>query len=125
MHGCNKRLRRIPQDGQATYTHKCVGTKCSCFHCIIRAPRECASLCFALHTLFLSVLQNIVFSMFQKRHRGHRDTLIANTSKGLHAHVGEHPLQAVNFRNIFESELFGLAMKEVSIFYPPCHGPRL
>ncbi|GFS46535.1 GA requiring 3 [Actinidia rufa] len=58
------------------------------------------------------ILTNVLGPNAQKRHRGHRDTLIANTSKGLHVHVEEHPLQAVNFRNIFESELFGLAMKE-------------
>ncbi|PSS17231.1 Ent-kaurene oxidase [Actinidia chinensis var. chinensis] len=58
------------------------------------------------------ILTNVLGPNAQKRHRGHRDTLIANTSKGLHAHMEEHPLQAVNFRNIFESELFGLAMKE-------------
>ncbi|KAL2504162.1 Ent-kaurene oxidase [Abeliophyllum distichum] len=49
----------------------------------------------------------------QKQHRVHRDTMIVNISKQLHAHVEKDPLQPVYLRNIFEPELFGLALKEV------------
>ncbi|KAL7175532.1 hypothetical protein ACSBR2_029184 [Camellia fascicularis] len=58
------------------------------------------------------VLTNVLGPTALKRHRGHRDTLIDNTSKQFHAHVKDYPLRAVSFREIFESELFGLAMKE-------------
>lgn len=50
----------------------------------------------------------------QKRHRIHRDTLIENVSKQLHDLVRKYPHEAVNLRKIFQSELFGLAMKQVS-----------
>lgn len=51
----------------------------------------------------------------QKRHRLHRDTMRENISNRLHAHVKDSPGQAVNFRRIFESELFGISLKQVSI----------
>ncbi|KAI3460264.1 hypothetical protein Pfo_016927 [Paulownia fortunei] len=49
----------------------------------------------------------------QKRHQIHRDTIIENISKQLQAYQKEDPLGAVNFRKIFQSELFGLALKQV------------
>ncbi|KAL6521940.1 hypothetical protein OROMI_031817 [Orobanche minor] len=49
----------------------------------------------------------------QKRHQIHRDILIENVLKRLHAYRKENPLAAVNFRKIFQSELFGLALKQV------------
>ncbi|KAK4490353.1 hypothetical protein RD792_001029, partial [Penstemon davidsonii] len=49
----------------------------------------------------------------QKRHRIHRDTMMENISRQLQACLKEDPLQAVNLRKIFQSELFGLALKEV------------
>ncbi|KAL7175533.1 hypothetical protein ACSBR2_029185 [Camellia fascicularis] len=58
------------------------------------------------------ILTNVLGPNAQKRHRGLRDTLIDNASKQFHAHVKDYPLQAVSFREIFVSELFGLAMKE-------------
>ncbi|KAL6964862.1 imidazoleacetate 4-monooxygenase [Sarracenia purpurea var. burkii] len=58
------------------------------------------------------ILTSVLGPNAQKRHRGHRDTLIANTARQLHSHVKNFPLQAVTLRSIFESELFGLAMKE-------------
>ncbi|XP_058222732.1 ent-kaurene oxidase-like isoform X2 [Rhododendron vialii] len=58
------------------------------------------------------ILTSVLGPNAQKRHRCHRDTLIANIVKDFHAHVKDYGLQPVNFRNIFESELFGLAMKE-------------
>lgn len=51
---------------------------------------------------------------FQKRHRQRRDTMIENISSELFTHVKDSPLESVNFRKIFEAELFRLALKEVS-----------
>ncbi|KAL3840358.1 hypothetical protein ACJIZ3_024949 [Penstemon smallii] len=48
----------------------------------------------------------------QKRHRIHKDTLIKNVCEQFHAHLKSHPFEAVNFRKIFQSELFGLALKQ-------------
>ncbi|XWS14642.1 hypothetical protein CRYUN_Cryun35bG0026800 [Craigia yunnanensis] len=47
-----------------------------------------------------------------RRHRHHRETMIENISSQLHALVKDDPLRPVNFRKIFEYELFGLAMKQ-------------
>lgn len=51
---------------------------------------------------------------FQKQHRVHRDTLIDDVAKDFHTHVKNHGLQPVNFRDIYSSDIFGLALKEVS-----------
>lgn len=40
--------------------------------------------------------------------------MIENISSRLNVHMKTYPQQAVNFREIFESELFGLSLKEVS-----------
>lgn len=48
----------------------------------------------------------------QKRHHIHRDVMIKNICDQFHAHLKEHPLEAVNFRKIFQSELFGLSLKQ-------------
>ncbi|XP_039171064.1 ent-kaurene oxidase [Eucalyptus grandis] len=48
----------------------------------------------------------------QKRLRPHRDTMMKNLSRRYHALVADHPLEAVNFRKVFESELFALALKQ-------------
>ncbi|XWS24296.1 hypothetical protein CRYUN_Cryun28dG0088800 [Craigia yunnanensis] len=58
------------------------------------------------------LLTNTLGSNAQRRHRHHRETLIENISNQLHALVKDDPLRPVNFRKIFESELFGLAMKQ-------------
>ncbi|KAH9685003.1 Ent-kaurene oxidase [Citrus sinensis] len=47
-----------------------------------------------------------------KRHRIHRDTMMENMSTQFHAHIKDNPLQLVNFRKIFESELFAVSMKQ-------------
>ncbi|KAK0577466.1 hypothetical protein LWI29_033319 [Acer saccharum] len=47
-----------------------------------------------------------------KRHRSHRDTMIGNISSRLHAQIKDYPNEAVNFRNIFESEIFGLSLRQ-------------
>ena len=43
--------------------------------------------------------------------------MIENISNKLHVHIKNSPLQAVNFKKIFEYELFGLALKQVSVFF--------
>eukprot|EP00257_Ricinus_communis_P000588 XP_002510288.2 ent-kaurene oxidase, chloroplastic [Ricinus communis] len=58
------------------------------------------------------LLTNVLGANAQRRHRCHRDTLIKNISSRFHAHVKTNPEQTVNFRDIFESELFGLSLKE-------------
>lgn len=58
------------------------------------------------------ILTNVLGAGAQRRHRGHRDTLVENVSSQLLDHLKTNPQQAVDFREIFESELFGLSMKE-------------
>ncbi|KAF3951409.1 hypothetical protein ACB098_01G036100 [Castanea mollissima] len=58
------------------------------------------------------ILTDVLGTNAQKRHRCHRDTMIENISNKLHAHIKNSPLQAVNFKKIFEYELFGLALKQ-------------
>ncbi|KAL6214632.1 hypothetical protein ACLB2K_014064 [Fragaria x ananassa] len=55
---------------------------------------------------------NLLGSRAQKRLRTNRDTLRANVLSQLKSHVKNSPLEAVNFRRVFESELFGLAVKQ-------------
>ncbi|XP_065880439.1 ent-kaurene oxidase [Euphorbia lathyris] len=58
------------------------------------------------------ILTNVLGPNAQKRHRGHRDTLVENISSQFLAHTKSYPDQAVNFREIFEAELFGISLKE-------------
>ncbi|KAG8654719.1 hypothetical protein MANES_05G169000v8 [Manihot esculenta] len=58
------------------------------------------------------LLANVLGTNAQRRHRCHRDNLIENISSQLHAHVETSPNEAVNFRDYFQSQLFGLALKE-------------
>lgn len=53
----------------------------------------------------------------QKRHRCHRDAMGENILTWFHAHVKDFPDKAVNFREIFESELFRIALKQVISFF--------
>ncbi|KAJ4824036.1 hypothetical protein Tsubulata_007432 [Turnera subulata] len=55
---------------------------------------------------------NVLGAGAQRRHRCHRDSLVENITTQFHSHAKSHPEQAVNFREIFESELFGLSLKE-------------
>ncbi|KAL6207365.1 hypothetical protein ACLB2K_018323 [Fragaria x ananassa] len=57
------------------------------------------------------ILANVLGPSAQKRHRSNRDTLRANVLTKLHSHVKKSPQEAVNFRKVFESELFGIAVK--------------
>lgn len=59
----------------------------------------------------------VVWIFLQKRKRHYRDALIENVSSKLHAHTRDHPQEPVNFRAIFEHELFGVALKQVSISF--------
>ncbi|KDP38413.1 hypothetical protein JCGZ_04338 [Jatropha curcas] len=58
------------------------------------------------------ILTNVLGPNAQRRHRPHRDTLVENISTRFHAHLKSYPEQAVNFREVFESELFGVSLKE-------------
>ncbi|KAJ6685940.1 ENT-KAURENE OXIDASE CHLOROPLASTIC [Salix purpurea] len=58
------------------------------------------------------ILTGLLGAGAQRRHRGHRDTLVENVSRQLLDRIKTRPQQAVDFREIFESELFGLSMKE-------------
>ncbi|KAH6788481.1 GA requiring 3 [Perilla frutescens var. frutescens] len=48
----------------------------------------------------------------QRRHQIHRDTLLENILEKLQAHQKEKPFDAIDFRKVFQSELFGLSLKE-------------
>ncbi|KAL8244298.1 hypothetical protein R6Q59_010556 [Mikania micrantha] len=48
----------------------------------------------------------------QKKHRVHRDIMMENMSNQLHAFAKNSPEQEVDLRKIFQSELFGLAMRQ-------------
>ncbi|XP_028757613.1 ent-kaurene oxidase, chloroplastic-like [Neltuma alba] len=57
------------------------------------------------------ILTSVLGANAQKQHRGHREAMMDNMSKQLNEHVNASPNQAVNFRDIFASELFGLSLK--------------
>ncbi|CAA0819648.1 Ent-kaurene oxidase- chloroplastic [Striga hermonthica] len=59
------------------------------------------------------ILNSMLGPNAQKRHQIHRDTMTENMLKQLQACLKENPLAAVNFRKIFQSELFGLTLKQV------------
>ncbi|KAL2923120.1 Ent-kaurene oxidase chloroplastic [Bienertia sinuspersici] len=58
------------------------------------------------------IVTYLLGSNAQKRNRVIRESMLNNVVGGLNDHVESNPLQAVNFRKIFESELFGLALKQ-------------
>lgn len=106
MYGRNERLRRLSQDGQTLHTRQRSRFQRSGFAHISQLYEMIVNKYMCFNVLIMS----------QKRHRGHRDTMRENVVKRLRDHVEEHPNEAVNFREIFESELFGLALKQVSRF---------
>ncbi|XP_030460549.1 ent-kaurene oxidase, chloroplastic-like [Syzygium oleosum] len=59
------------------------------------------------------ILAGVLGANAQKRLRRHQDTMIKNLSIELHARVNSNPLEAVNFRKVFENQNFVLALKEV------------
>ncbi|XP_027344837.1 ent-kaurene oxidase, chloroplastic-like, partial [Abrus precatorius] len=58
------------------------------------------------------ILTNVLGANAQKRHRIHRETMIENILRWLNKHVKTSSIAPVNFRKIFASELFGLALKQ-------------
>jgi len=58
-----------------------------------------------------------LFFNVQKRHRLHRENLVENILRQFSEHVKTFSDLAVDFRNIFASELFILALKQVSISF--------
>ncbi|XP_047325099.1 ent-kaurene oxidase-like [Impatiens glandulifera] len=58
------------------------------------------------------LLTNVLGPNAQKQHRVLRDTMVKNIVSLFHAHLESKPLEAVEFREIFESELFRLSMIE-------------
>ncbi|RID59546.1 hypothetical protein BRARA_F02767 [Brassica rapa] len=58
------------------------------------------------------ILNGLLGANAQKRKRHYRDALIENVTSKLHAHTRDHPEEPVNFRAIFEHELFGVALKQ-------------
>ncbi|KAK1554252.1 hypothetical protein Q3G72_009760 [Acer saccharum] len=47
--------------------------------------------------------------------------MIGNISSRLHAQIKDYPNEAVNFRNIFESEIFGLSLRQIAINIYECN----
>lgn len=58
------------------------------------------------------ILANVLGANAQKRHRLHREVMMENLSRQFNEHVKTTYDLAVNFREIFASELFGLSMKQ-------------
>nr|XP_017251171.1 PREDICTED: ent-kaurene oxidase, chloroplastic-like [Daucus carota subsp. sativus] len=58
------------------------------------------------------LLTHILGPSAQKGQRFHRDSLIENVSNQLHALSKNCPLESINFRELFELGLFGLALKQ-------------
>ncbi|RDX67266.1 Ent-kaurene oxidase, chloroplastic, partial [Mucuna pruriens] len=58
------------------------------------------------------ILSNFLGVSAQKRHRSHREGMMENILKQFNEHVKTFSDLAVNFRKIFISELFGLALKQ-------------
>ncbi|KAI3821104.1 hypothetical protein L1987_08661 [Smallanthus sonchifolius] len=58
------------------------------------------------------ILTGVLGPNAQKKHRVHRDIMMENMSNQLHAFVKNSPEEEVDVRKIFQSELFGLAMRQ-------------
>ncbi|KAI3686729.1 hypothetical protein L1987_80413 [Smallanthus sonchifolius] len=58
------------------------------------------------------MLTSVLGPNAQKKHRVHRDIMMENLSNRLHAFVKNSPEDEVDLRKIFQSELFGIAMKQ-------------
>ncbi|CAI9281802.1 unnamed protein product [Lactuca saligna] len=63
-------------------------------------------------TVKRNLLTSILGPTAQKRHRAHRDAMADNLSRKLHALAPNSPHEAINLRQIFQSELFTLAFKQ-------------
>ncbi|KAK9756382.1 hypothetical protein RND81_01G093100 [Saponaria officinalis] len=58
------------------------------------------------------ILTQLLGSGALKRNRKLRETMLENIVSLFNGHINNNPLDSVNFRAIFESELFGLALKQ-------------
>lgn len=58
------------------------------------------------------ILTYLLGSNAQKRNRTIRETMLEDVVGSFYAQMNSSPHQAINFRKIFESELFGLALKQ-------------
>ncbi|XP_025646306.1 ent-kaurene oxidase [Arachis hypogaea] len=58
------------------------------------------------------ILANVLGPNAQKRHRLHREEMVENMSRQFNEHVKNSSDSPINFRDIFSSQLFGLAMKQ-------------
>ncbi|KAK4796654.1 hypothetical protein SAY86_028980 [Trapa natans] len=58
------------------------------------------------------ILQSVLGANAQRRYCPHRDTMVENICRHLHDQVSSSPDEAINFRSVFEDELFGLALKQ-------------
>ncbi|KAK6946668.1 hypothetical protein RJ641_000141 [Dillenia turbinata] len=58
------------------------------------------------------ILTGLLGPNAQRRLRHNKETFLENCSSQLHDHAKKHPGRAINFRNIFQSGLFGIAMKQ-------------
>ena len=76
----------------------------------------CVCVCVLVWMVSGSEVYLFLFNI-QKRHRLHREEMVENMSRQFNEHVKTSSDSAVNFRDIFASELFGLAMKQVSLFF--------
>ncbi|KAI3686730.1 hypothetical protein L1987_80414 [Smallanthus sonchifolius] len=63
-------------------------------------------------TIKRHILTSFLGPNAQKKHRVHRDIMMENMSYQLHAFVQNSPEEEVDLRKIFQSELFGLAMRQ-------------
>ncbi|KAK4276639.1 hypothetical protein QN277_014765 [Acacia crassicarpa] len=59
------------------------------------------------------ILANLLGANAQKQHRVDKEVMMDNMSQRLNEHVKASPNKVVNFRDIFATELFGLALKLV------------
>lgn len=58
------------------------------------------------------ILANVLGANAQKRHRFHREVMMENMFRQFSEHAKSRPDSAVDFRKIFVSELFALALKQ-------------
>ncbi|KAJ9567374.1 hypothetical protein OSB04_003340 [Centaurea solstitialis] len=59
-----------------------------------------------------NVLTSVLGPVARKKHRVHRDTMAENLSNRFHALAPNSSHEAVNLREVFQSELFSLALKQ-------------
>jgi ent-kaurene oxidase len=65
--------------------------------------------------VWMKSVSEVYYIIVQKRHRLHREVMMENMSRKFSEHAKTLSDLAVDFRKIFVSELFGLALKQVSL----------